>query len=201
MRRDGQPFRDHPPNHSCGKLIVLVSEKRMASHAVVRQADVRRIDAENDPLVPLSRPEICEVFNRLGHAATLPARASFANSRPRARSMVWQCPAGSFVKGSGWDQVSRPLEVLPDFRPMSRGYKRLHEWLAECFVAEPSAFSATNFYIQAFVLPRFVPTDQIYFDFGFRVGELWQEFTENPVASLVTFPHIGQGRVGLARKH
>jgi hypothetical protein len=61
---------------------------------------------------------------------------------------------------------------------MRNGFVRMHEWIAECMLAESSAFSATSFYVEAFVLPRFVPSDHLYFDYGFRVGDRWEALSE-----------------------
>lgn len=53
---------------------------------------------------------------------------------------------------------------------MPRGFVREGEWVAECFFADSSAFSKDFFYLEAFALPLFVPTDYLYFNYGFRVG-------------------------------
>jgi hypothetical protein len=89
------------------------------------------------------------------------------------------------VNVATWNRVSQPIgDVLPGFRPIKFGYARVGEWVAECIVAESSAFSSAAFYVQAFALPRFVPTDHLYFDYGFRIGERWEEVSAEVVEAV-----------------
>jgi hypothetical protein len=70
-----------------------------------------------------------------------------------------------------WSRVSGPIaEALPGFRTMKRGFVKESEWVAECFFADSSAFSKEVFYLEAFALPLFRPTEYLYFNYGFRVG-------------------------------
>jgi hypothetical protein len=89
------------------------------------------------------------------------------------------------VKAAEWKRAARPLaEVLPGFRPIKFGFSRVHEWIAECVAADTSAFSANAFYVQAFALPRFVPTDHLYFDYGFRIGGRWERVSPELVGEV-----------------
>jgi hypothetical protein len=57
------------------------------------------------------------------------------------------------------------------------------------FHFEPSSFSNTQFYVTAFFLPLYVPTKQIHFTFGHRIGATTKRWTagqphlENTLAS------------------
>ena len=80
------------------------------------------------------------------------------------------------MKASDWSRASGPLAaVLPGFEPFARGFVRRHEWVAECIYVDSSSHSRTAFYVQAFALPLFVPTDHLYFDYGGRVGDRWED--------------------------
>ena len=64
---------------------------------------------------------------------------------------------------------------------MQFGFARAEEWTWQCFYADSSAFRGDAFYLQAFVLPRFVPTDHLHFDYGFRIGDQWEAVTAEVV--------------------
>jgi hypothetical protein len=84
-----------------------------------------------------------------------------------------------------WAKVSWPIAaVLPGFQPIRRGFVRWHDWLAECIYAESSS-TADHFYIEAFVLPLFVPTAYLYFSYGFRIGNTgWDAVSGDLVAAI-----------------
>jgi hypothetical protein len=100
MRGDGQSFRDHPLDHSGSKCIVLVDEERAVCHAVVRQPDVRRIDAKNDPVAPLCRPEIRKVLDLLTHRHDVTARGTLPNTGPGEIQVISAAPTQAEVDGS-----------------------------------------------------------------------------------------------------
>jgi len=80
------------------------------------------------------------------------------------------------MKAKEWEKASAPLaEVLPGFQRMRRGFFKLTgEWTAACLYANPSGFSRTTIYMEAFGLPLYLPSDSLFFLFGFRVGHSWE---------------------------
>lgn len=89
------------------------------------------------------------------------------------------------MKATTWKRESRPLaDALPGFRSIKFGFARVGEWVAECIVADSSAFSSAAFYVQAFALPRFVPAEHLYFDYGFRIGGRWEEVSAELVGAV-----------------
>jgi hypothetical protein len=88
------------------------------------------------------------------------------------------------MKAREWSQASRPIAAaLSGFDPIRFGFTRISDWWAECFYANTSAFSKDWFYLEAFVLPLFVPTSFVYFDYGFRVGA-WDRVTPDVVRAV-----------------
>ncbi len=80
------------------------------------------------------------------------------------------------MKLSEWKRRAGVVaEVLPQYRPMRFGFVRFDEWIAAGYYVDSSAFSSAAFYVQAFAMPRFVPADSLYFDYGFRVNGRWEE--------------------------
>ena len=81
------------------------------------------------------------------------------------------------MKAREWSVAARPLEpILSGFHPIKRGFARQHEWIAECVYADPSSNSKSMFYLEeVFVLPLFIPTEYLYFNYGFRIGGIWDE--------------------------
>lgn len=73
---------------------------------------------------------------------------------------------------------------------MTRGFVRETDWVAECFFANSSAFSKDVFYLEAFALPLFVPTEHLYVNYGFRVGRY-----ENVNAEVVKAVQKARGRL------
>jgi hypothetical protein len=74
---------------------------------------------------------------------------------------------------------------MPGFEPVRAGFVRRHEWIAECLLYESSAFSRERFYLQAFALPLFIPTDHLYFSYGFRVGNGYWEAVDTKLLKEV----------------
>lgn len=73
--------------------------------------------------------------------------------------------------------MSRAIaERLSTWESMKFGYFSTERdpWVAACLYAQSSGFSKSTYYLQAFVLPLFVPTTFLYFDFGSRVGGGWE---------------------------
>lgn len=68
---------------------------------------------------------------------------------------------------------------------MKFGLVREHGWVAECIYAETSSFTRERFFLNAFVLPLFIPTDHLYFDFGFRIGTHWDSVDGETVQAVV----------------
>ena len=93
-----------------------------------------------------------------------------------------------------WASQAVPIAaILPEFQPIQFGFARVNEWTAECLYADTSSVSRRAFYLQAFVLPLFVPTQHIYFDYGFRIGdrhELVNSRLVSQVAALL--PRLSQ---------
>jgi hypothetical protein len=85
------------------------------------------------------------------------------------------------VKSREWKRISPPLaDLLPGFEPVRAGFVRRHPWIAECLLYESSDFSRERFYLQAFALPLFIPTNHLYFTYGFRVGNgYWEAVDAN----------------------
>jgi hypothetical protein len=80
------------------------------------------------------------------------------------------------VKASEWKRAASVVAaVLPEYRQSPFGFVRSDEWIAAGYYVDSSAFSSAAFYVQAFVMPRFVPADSLYFDYGFRVNGRWEE--------------------------
>ena len=89
------------------------------------------------------------------------------------------------MKAVEWERESRPLSaVLPGFRSIKFGFARVDEWVAECIAADTSAVSSAAFYVQAFALPRFIPTEHLYFDYGFRIGGRWEHVSPELVDAV-----------------
>ena len=98
------------------------------------------------------------------------------------------------MKATTWKRVSQPIaEALPGFRPIKFGFARVGEWIAVCIVADSSAFSSAAFYMQAFALPRFVPAQHLYFDYGFRIGGRWEEVSNELVDAVrASLPRLSE---------
>jgi hypothetical protein len=67
---------------------------------------------------------------------------------------------------------------------MRRGFFREHHWVAACIYADTSSFSRERFYLDAFALPLFIPTDHLYFNYGFRIGTHWDELTDETIDAV-----------------
>lgn len=93
------------------------------------------------------------------------------------------------MKSAEWKRAARPLaDALPAFRAMRRGFVREHEWVAECIYADQSGFSK-SVYLEAFVMPLFIPADSIYFNYGFRIGSgtrTWSTIDDKAVAAVLS---------------
>lgn len=80
------------------------------------------------------------------------------------------------MKAREWKKASGVVaNVLPEYRLIRFGFVRCDEWIAAGYYIDSSAFSSTAFYVQAFAMPRFVPAESLYFDYGFRVNGRWEE--------------------------
>jgi hypothetical protein len=91
------------------------------------------------------------------------------------------------LKTAVWARQAWPIaEALPGFDPITLGFARAGKWIAACIVADPSEFKMTAFSLQAFALPLFLPTQHLYFDYGFRVGERWESVSSELVAAVRT---------------
>lgn len=89
------------------------------------------------------------------------------------------------MKPSEWSKMSKPLAaILPGFDPFKKGFIRRREWVVECIYADSSGYSARAFYLEAFALPLFVPTDHLYFNYGRRVGRRWEAVTDDLVRAV-----------------
>jgi hypothetical protein len=89
------------------------------------------------------------------------------------------------LKTAVWARQSWPIaEALPGFDPIKLGFVHFDEWVAACIVADPSEFKSSAFSVQAFALPLFVPTDHLYFDYGFRIGERWDGISSELIAAV-----------------
>lgn len=110
------------------------------------------------------------------------------------------------MKARDWARAAKPLEeALAGFRPMRFGFVREAEWLAEGIYADSSAFRDDSFFVHAFVLPLFIPTEHVNLTYGFRIGAQW-EVVDNRLVQAVTdsLPRLHQlgtltGLVGLAQ--
>jgi hypothetical protein len=90
------------------------------------------------------------------------------------------------MKRSVWNKKSEPIAAaLPGFRRFKGGFVRESEWVFQAFLADSSSFDANRITIEAFVLPRFVPTDHLHFGYGFRVRDFWNEIGPETVAEIV----------------
>lgn len=87
------------------------------------------------------------------------------------------------MKQSEWKKVSTPLaERLPDFRRVRDGFALDAEWVSVCLLMDESR-QRDRFYLHAFLLPHFIPTENIYFTYGKRLldsrnAQFWSEFTD-----------------------
>jgi hypothetical protein len=90
------------------------------------------------------------------------------------------------VKRAIWNAKSEPIAaVLPDFRRFRHGFVRELEWVMEAFFADSSSFSANRVTIEAFVLPRFIPTEDLYLTHGFRIRDFWDEIGPDTAAEIL----------------
>jgi hypothetical protein len=90
------------------------------------------------------------------------------------------------VKRAVWNAKSEPIAaVLPDFRRFDHGFVRESEWVMQAFLADSSSFDANRVAIEAFVLPRFVPTEDIYLTHGFRIRDFWDEIGPETAAEIL----------------
>jgi len=96
------------------------------------------------------------------------------------------------VKSRDWARAAEPLrETLPEFRLMRFGLVQEGAWLAKGIYADSSAFRGDRFFIHAFVLPLFVPTDHLQLTYGFRVGSQWEAVDASLLRAVVeALPHL-----------
>lgn len=91
------------------------------------------------------------------------------------------------MRAKEWTKLSAPLAGrLTGFRPIEFGFVREREWVAECLTVNTSAFSKEAFYMEAFPLPLFIPTDTLYFNYGFRIGQRWVSVGQELEAAVVS---------------
>lgn len=87
------------------------------------------------------------------------------------------------MKQSEWKRVSAPLaRELSEFRRVGRGFVLDDEWVSVCLFMDESRQEG-GFYLQAFLLPLFIPTERIYLDYGqrlhdWRKSQIWSEFDD-----------------------
>jgi hypothetical protein len=80
------------------------------------------------------------------------------------------------VKAAEWKRSADVVAaVLPEYSAIRFGFVKSTEWIASGYYADSSAFSSSAFYLNAFVMPRFIPAESIYFDYGFRVDGQWEK--------------------------
>lgn len=80
------------------------------------------------------------------------------------------------MRARDWARAAKPLQtVLAGFRPMRFGFVQEEQWLAKCIYADSSGFKAERFFVHAFVMPLFIPTDHLNLTYGFRVGSYWEQ--------------------------
>jgi hypothetical protein len=98
------------------------------------------------------------------------------------------------VKATEWTTLSGPLAAaLPDFEQVKKGFIQRHEWVAACFYADSSSYSGSAFYLEAFALPLFVPSDHLYFNYGGRVGAKWEDVTDDLLRAVeASLPRLNQ---------
>lgn len=90
------------------------------------------------------------------------------------------------MKAREWARISKPLEeALVGFRTMRWGFVREEQWVAKAISADTSSFSAERFYVHAFVVPLFIPTEYVHFTYGFRVGKGWDRVDGDLVRAVV----------------
>jgi hypothetical protein len=79
------------------------------------------------------------------------------------------------MKQSEWERASAHLDdVMVGYQRFKSGFFRRQDWLIDGLSFDSSGFSAELFYLEAFRVPRFVPTDHLYYSFGFRIGPGWK---------------------------
>jgi hypothetical protein len=68
---------------------------------------------------------------------------------------------------------------------MRFGFVSEGEWVARCVLADSSRWSAQRFYMHAFALPLFLPTDVVYLTYGERINRgYWERVDEELVAAV-----------------
>lgn len=90
------------------------------------------------------------------------------------------------MKRAEWDRKSEPIAAgLPDFRRFKRGFVREREWVMEAFFADSSSYDAKRTTIHAFVMPRFIPAENLYLTRGFRIRDFWDDIGPETAAEVV----------------
>ena len=80
------------------------------------------------------------------------------------------------MKAAEWKRAAGIVaDVLPEYRPMRFGFVKTDDWIASGFYVQSSPFSSSAFYVEAFVMPRFIPSVGISLSYGFRVNGRWEE--------------------------
>lgn len=113
----------------------------------------------------------------------LPQYGGFASSIRRHEDIA---NGETSVRAKEWKRAAAPLDdALPGFGPIRFGLVREHRWLAECVYADTSSFKRERFFLNAFVLPLFIPTDRLYFNYGFRIGTHWDGISAEDVDAVI----------------
>ena len=87
------------------------------------------------------------------------------------------------MKLGDWNLQSKRLEgTLQEFERIRFGFARQREWTTECLRYDSSS-SSTDFYLNAFVLPRFIPSDFVDISYGFG----WAILTTSGVRLLLNW--------------
>jgi hypothetical protein len=90
------------------------------------------------------------------------------------------------VKATQWAKAASPLlEALPSFHLFKSGLAREHRWVVECLYIDSSSFSSDKFSVEAFVLPLFIPTGHLYFNYGFRIGGQWDRVDDELISAVI----------------
>ena len=77
------------------------------------------------------------------------------------------------MRQTEWRRIAKSLlPAAPEFELHKIGLIKRHPWFPE-IVLGYSVSRRDAFYLEAFVMPLFIPSEDVYLDYGFRIGDLW----------------------------